>query len=374
MRILYCLDGTYNSGGKERIIIGKANQLAKMGYEVAILTSEQMGKGDFFSLEGVKRYDSDVNFSETNTSNILSKTIKTLQKRKQYHTYLKAITEEFRPDVIISTFGYEIGVVANFSFKGKKILESHFAKNFRLQRNRKGVWGLIDRYKTKQDERYVGKYDKFVCLTKESLNHWKAYTKDLTVISNFIEKRTTTPAKLKNKKVIAVGRLTHLKGYDRMIKAWGMVTSLHPDWILEIYGEGELREELQSQINDNSLSERIKLQGALKDIHSKYLESSIFVMTSHAEGFGIVIVEAMEAGLPIVSFDFPCGPKDLVKNGENGILVRNGDIDGLAEAIIKLIKSEELRVRMGREAYNNSKQYYQEEIMGQWDQLFKSLQ
>lgn len=371
MKILYCLDGTYNSGGKERIVIAKANYLAAAGHEVFIVTSEQKGREDFFPLQGVKRIDTDIDFRSIASQDPIRKAINYSSKHRNYRNQLEKIIRETTPDIIISTFGYEVDTVADIKFGGKKILESHFTKNFRIYRGRKGIWKLIDRYKTRQDKKNLKKFHRFVCLTREDKNNWG--DAGIEVINNFISKKTEKAASLDEKRVLSVGRLTHQKGYDRLIKAWEEVHNTFPDWQLDIYGDGPLRDKLQKQIEESGLGECVRLNGAVKDIHNKYMESSAFVMTSHYEGMPMVMLEAMEAGLPIISFDFECGPKDLIEEGVNGLLVKNGDIDGLAQAIIKIISDKELRKKMGQASFRMAGQYMQESIMAKWQELFNHL-
>lgn len=175
------------------------------------------------------------------------------------------------------------------------------------------------------------------------------------------------------KQVIAAGRYVGQKGFDRLVAAWQKVVNRHPDWVLKIYGDGWMREQLWQQIMDLGIEESCYLEHTAHDIATKFQESSIFVLSSRFEGFGLVIVEAMSCGLPVVSFTCHCGPRDIISDEIDGLLVSEGDIDKLAEGINRLIEDEELRKKMGEMARLKANNYKIEHIGEQWIALFKTL-
>ena len=130
------------------------------------------------------------------------------------------------------------------------------------------------------------------------------------------------------------------------------VNEKHSAWILEIYGEGSLRKELQDKIDSLNLTDTLVLKDNEKNIQSKYLEGSIYVMSSRYEGMPMVLLEAMSYGLPLVSFDCPCGPKDIIKDGKNGFLIKFGNTNEMAEKINYLIENENERIKMGKKSKN----------------------
>ena len=222
------------------------------------------------------------------------------------------------------------------------------------------------------DERLVRRFDRFVVLTEEDSKMWGEMP-GIRVIpnaANFIaEKYSDCTAK----RVIAVGRLDYQKSFDRLILVWEKVHQQMPDWTLDIFGQGEWQEMLQGMIDDRGLQDCIRLMGPTKNIGKEYSESSMLVMSSHYEGFPMVMIEAMACGLPAVSFDFKCGPKDIIKEGGNGLAVPDGDLDGLAEAMISLMKDEELRKRMGEEAKKVVETFSEERVMEKWLDLFEEI-
>jgi glycosyltransferase involved in cell wall biosynthesis len=146
-----------------------------------------------------------------------------------------------------------------------------------------------------------------------------------------------------------------------------------PDWRLDIFGQGEWQEMLQGMIDERGLQETVKLNEPTKNIGQEYSESSMIVMSSHYEGFPMVMIEAMACGLPAVSFDFKCGPRDIIHEGENGLLVKDGDIDGLAEAMMTLMRDDELRKRMGENAKKVVDTYSEEKVMKMWVELLEEI-
>lgn len=171
--------------------------------------------------------------------------------------------------------------------------------------------------------------------------------------------------------MIAVGRYTQQKGFDLLIEAWRIVAEKHPDWNLRIYGGGDRTEFLA--LKDKYHLKTLYLEEQTQNIIQKYCESSIFVLSSRYEGFGMVITEAMSCGVPLVSFTCPCGPRDIIHNNEDGPLVENGDIEQLAEKICYLIENDTIRKEMGRMAKINSKRFKIENISKEWEALFNHL-
>ena len=169
-----------------------------------------------------------------------------------------------------------------------------------------------------------------------------------------------------------MGRYAHQKGFDMLIEAWKIVADLHPEWVLTIYGEGD-DGTLKRLIDKYNLHNSCLLKPATQEIVNKYCESSIFVLSSRYEGFGLVITEAMACGVPPIAFDCPCGPKDIINNFKDGILVKSEDINELADKICFLIEKENIRKEMGIKARKSSERFKIEHITMQWESLFEKL-
>lgn len=373
MRIIYNIAGTFNSGGMERVLANKANYLVKMGYEVIIVTTDQNNRNSFFALdENIKMYDLGINYGENNGKSIYNKLLNYPIKQYKHKKRLTVLLKELEPDLVISMFCNDASFISKIKDGSKKILEIHFSRFKRLQYGRKGLWRLADKWRYLTDAKVVERFDQFVVLTEEDKGYWGKLS-NIKVIPNARTFTVSHPSTLEHKKVIAVGRLNHQKGFDRLIKAWEIVNREISDWTLEIVGEGELQEELQNLIDELGLSDKIILGKTDTDMMSVYKKASILAMSSYYEGLPMVLLEAQATGLPIVSFACKCGPKDVIKDGVNGFLVPEGDIEGLAQKLIVLIKDETLRKQMGEKAYFDSEKYEENTIMGQWITLFNSL-
>jgi len=175
------------------------------------------------------------------------------------------------------------------------------------------------------------------------------------------------------KKVVAAGRLTQQKGFDRLIPAWSPIARTHPDWCLEIYGKGPERGPLQELIDNHGLTDAIRLMGPTDRLGHAFAQSSIFVLSSRWEGLPMVILEAMSKGLPVVSFDCPTGPEEVVVNDRNGVLVPEGDVPAMTAALHHLIEDEELRARLGNGALATAAEYDMEIIGQKWLELIGGL-
>ena len=214
-------------------------------------------------------------------------------------------------------------------------------------------------------------FNRFIVLTESSRIEWSL--SNFTVIPNPLPFQPEKTAKLTNKKVLAVGKQSYQKGYDRLLEVWNNVSKSHPDWQLEIYGKLNSDLGLENYLWKNDLEASVHFYPPVSNIEKKYLDSSIYVLSSRFEGFGMVLIEAMIHGLPCIAFDCPHGPADIITNSEDGILIKNGDTIAFANALIELIENHNKRIEMGKLAKENVKRYLPENIMPQWDALFREL-
>ena len=220
-------------------------------------------------------------------------------------------------------------------------------------------------------DRQVRRLERFVVLTNEDSQNWSGFD-NVIVIPNPIEKFPVVISDCSRKHAIAVGRYTWQKGFDLLIRAWKYVYAKHPEWVLDIYGPGNY-EVYRQQVVNEGLSSVVKCHEADSDIFARFAESSIFILSSRYEGLPLVLGEAMATGLPIVSFCCPCGPKDIISDGKDGILVENGNVEKLAESIIYLIENETIRKQYGQLGRKTAFRYNEKSIMGLWIDLFNKL-
>ena len=198
----------------EKVVLGKANYLAEKGYEVFIVTTEQKGRESFFDIDRrIECHDLDINYENENNSSFIKKLTSFKYKQKLHKRRLEEYIRMKKPDIVVSTFGNEVNFLYNIKDGSKKILEIHFSRFFRLQLKRKGIWELVDRYRSKVDRKKVEKYDRFVVLTHEDKRYWDG-VKNIEVIPNFIAIHDKN-ADMNSKKAIAVGRFSYQKGYGK---------------------------------------------------------------------------------------------------------------------------------------------------------------
>ena len=376
MKIIYCTHSTYNPGGMERVLLNKVTYLSALPeWEVSVVTTDQHQRPSFYPFpEKVRMTDLEINYSDDNDKGIWKKITSYLCKRKEHKRKLTALLLKEKPDIVVSLYPSESSFIPDIKDGSKKVLELHFNKFFRIQYGRKGIIGLIDRWRTRQDERIVRRFDKFVVLTNEDKGYWGGLP-NIEVIPNAAIHVSKNYSEVKNKRVIAVGRLDYQKGFDRLIQAWKLVqhTGRFSDWKLDIFGQGECREMLQQMIDKQGLQNTVKINPPTNAILNEYVHSSLLVMSSNYEGFGMVLVEAMSCGVPVISFDCKCGPKDIIQPGINGLLVPNGDIQALADAMMKVMEDEAYRKMLSLNARKVVDTYSEQAVMSQWILLFTSI-
>lgn len=377
MKIFYVYTALLTKGGADRVVTEKANWLAEHGYDITIVTDTQLGREPVFSLSPkVKLYDLAIDFSQE-YGHILP--LRAWWYYILMGRYKKALSKYLineKPDIVITTLGRELDFLPYLKDGSIKIGESHIAReysrNFHLMEQKGGVHKCLAKLWRRKQEKDVSRLDGLVLLTKQDAESWKGVTQTF-VIPNSLPFYPDRMSPCGMKRAICVGRLNEQKGYEYLIDAWSLVIMKHPDWILDVFGYGEIKAELQKRINERGLENSLKLNEPTSAIMEEYLNSSIYIMSSRYEGFGMVLIEAMACGVPCVSFDCPYGPSDIIRNGEDGLLVEHLNTQALADGICKLIENPELRKKFGKSARKNVLRFSREMVMQQWVDLFESL-
>ena len=213
--------------------------------------------------------------------------------------------------------------------------------------------------------------DRVVLLTNEDRKKYAFLGPEKTaVIPNIRSFYPDTAAGLENKKIITVGRLQPQKGYDILLAFADRLKEALPDWKITIFGDGEMEESLKKTIREKALESFVAIHEPVKSIQEELLDSSLYLMTSRNEGLPMVLIEAQACGLPIVSFDCPEGPRDIIHDGEDGFLIPVGDIGLMVDKIIEIAKTPQMRTEMGKPARQNSGNYSSETIVREWTRLF----
>lgn len=373
MKIVFLYDALALYGGIEKILIDKMNLLSMLpGYQIYIITTNQGEHPISFPLnDKVKHIDLNIRFHTIYQYSLFKRYYQLYKLNKIFKRRLTKCIENIQPDIITATTIHFTSQVINLRYKAKKIIECHSCKYDKIS---KASWQskIIDFIKNFHAIKYVKKADAFVALTQESAQEW-SMTHNATIIPNMINHINTKYDYQPQKRVIAVGRLEYQKGFDLLINSWCEVNKKHPDWSLHIFGDGSLKQTLKEQINKNKLSNVITIHEPTKNIYDEYAKSSIFVLSSRFEAFGLVLAEAMSQGLPCIAFDCPYGPRNIIKKNENGILVENLNTTSLYMQINYLIENEDKRRQLGEKAKKDIERFYPESIIRQWTDLYKKI-
>ena len=371
-KIAYVVTDYTNSGGIERVLSNKANYFVNLDYDILIITfAHNREKKPFFHFDDrIKFYELYLPLSEYKLN---SKRMRGLFAEK-----LRELLEEIKPDITVG-IGLDLGFYTYLSKDGSvKILESHFSKYKRkLKMIEMDKW-LLTRfipfiYYYKQT-RLVKQYDRFVVLTEEDKESWKGVD-NIAVIPNSLSFVPKEKSKVISKNIIAIGRFATQKGFDKLLKIWKDVSPHFPDWHLNIYGSGTNRKKkkLEDYIAKHNLSNTTELKAPTSNIVEEFLNSSIYAMTSRYEGLPMVLIEAMACGVPPVSYACKCGPRDVIKDQEDGFLVDVNDKNTFIERLSQLMENENLRKKMGQAASENILRLSEDKVMKQWIELFDEL-
>lgn len=377
MHILYIYAEVTIKGGTDKVLVEKANWLVNHGYEVTVLTEAQMGRPLSFDLDDkVRHVDMGLDFNKQYSEGALKRFMIYFSLMKEYKKLLNRTLLELHPDIVITAMGRSLSLLSAMKDGSIKIGEAHTTKDhlrsLHLMEEKGGLFFLVAKYMRWKMCRSVSKLNALVLLTQKDAYDWKSIVKTY-VIPNPISFFPKEGAKLENKQVIMVGRYNDAKGYDYLIPAWVIVHQRHPDWILNVFGSGELHDDVERWVKERNLEQTIILNDPTDHIMEKYLESSICVLSSRYEGFSLVILESMSCGVPVVSFDCPHGPRNIIRNEEDGLLIEYLNTQALADGICRLIEDEKLRKCLGEKARLNILRFSKDNVMNRWDMLLKKL-
>lgn len=380
MKIAYVLDDLDAAGGIQAVTRAKAAALAAIpGNEVVLVTANDSRETVSSLPGGVKVVHLGVNYYEDDWKGFLYVLKGILVRRRRHARALRNVLDELEPDIVISVGQSEKFMIPRLS-RGrpwKTVREFHYSGTYRKDYARL-QGGLRSRLVAAVSDFYEfglgkGNYDATVVLTRQDREeNWRG-RKGVHVIPNPCILRPERASSLDGLRVVAVGRLVPVKGFHLLIQAWEKVASVHPEWELEIWGDGPERDSLQRLVREKGLEDHVFLRGVTDDVQGKLLQSSMLVFSSLFEGFGMVLVEAMACGVPCVAFACPCGPRDVISPEEDGLLVPTGDTEQLAGTIIRLMDQPELRRTMGAAARRKAARYTLDAIAAEWMNLFREL-
>jgi glycosyltransferase involved in cell wall biosynthesis len=332
MKIMFVIHSLGHMGGAEKVLVMLANYLSEHRHDISILTMDN--KKIIFNLHTKISIYQNVNKDEKKSQHFLKLPLSINQV-----IHMKTIMFSKKPDIVIS-FISGMNILATISAKLSNIpiLLSEHSSYHRGVKNK--FWKFLRRV-------VYPLANGVVILTEEDKDKYH-YVKNLNIIPNPLV-LSSNYKKIKRKKIIlGVGRLHPVKGFDMLIRAYAKLDL--KDWKLVIAGEGEERKNLEVLIDTLNMTDNIELPGLVQDMEPYYRESSIYVLSSRSEGFPGGLCESMGYGCACIAFDCPTGPKEIITDGVDGILVEANNIDKLSEEINKLVMSADQRGFLGRNA------------------------
>ena len=350
MKILLTIGDITLKGGAERVVSNLANAYAQIGLDVEILSFYKSGDKEAFEL------DNRVKLSYMHQ--------KSFDKKRKNFFY--KMSYKFIESYILKR-----------DFKDKDFIIFNNSPHFPLFKNKNTKYIRINH--TASKGRYLKRYDYFdalVLIATGEIDFWKKHHKSVAIIPNFLPNISNLNTNYSQKVVVSVGRLSKEKGFLRLIDIWKLIqdSSEFKDWKLHIVGDGELKEKIENKIKDLNLTNSIILKPFTKDVESEYLSASIYAMTSHFEGFGMVLIEAQSYALPTISFDIATGPRDIIENEKSGYLIEDNNLNEYATKLKTLMQDENLRAKMGTKSKEIVKSKFSKDVvMKQWMELFERI-
>ena len=360
MKVLFVTDAFAVWGGMERVLADKMNYLAeRYDNKIILLTINQGNHSIPFPLHSqIKHVNLDINMHQQYAYH----GIRRLQKRWQLKHLLKnklnSFLQQINVDIISCVKLDFVGTLNQVRGSIPLVVESHtMCKAEKIEEagwlRRLNVWNF---------KQHVRKANAVVALTKDDANDWRKYNRQVWVVPNVVHLNNSNNLSSHNeKRVIFVGRNSKQKDLDSLLRIWSIVYSRHSDWTLDIYTDCEID------------APGVSVFKPVANIMEPYCKSSMIVLTSLFEPFGLVMPEAMSCGLPVVAFDCPYGPADIITNGVDGFLIKNRDVDEFANRVCQLMEDNDLRIRMGQAAVKASQRYRADAIMPKWKDLFERL-
>lgn len=384
MKIRFLVFDIYGMGGTVRTVLNVTNYLAQNGYDIEIISVFRHRKVPFFGIDPrikivvlhdvANRKKDDKSFRAQTANRLLKMKSKLIHPDDEgyhffslltdikMHNYLKGIDS----GILVTTRPSFNIFASKYANKGVHLIgQEHLNFSIYPERLKKSIlkhYINLDCLATLTDEDTVD--------YKKLLAHGKVEVKKIT---NSIPKLQGVVSSLTSKTIIAAGRLVPQKGFDLLIEAFKIVNEKHPDWKLKIYGTGRERANLENLIEQHKLYNHVILMGATQHIDVELSKASIYALSSRFEGFGMVIVEAMQCGVPVVSFDCPKGPSEIIDHNRDGILVEDGNVELFAKSLMQLISDSRKREKFAKQAIQNVKRFEIDEIGMIWTKTIDEI-
>lgn len=371
MRLLYVNNALAIHGGLERIITDKVNWLAaNTDHEIYVVTFDQGNHPTAFPLHSLVRHtDLGVLFHQQYRYSGVKRWKCNYKLHRLLRQRLREKIQEIAPDIIVCCQKQFVPDVEQSRGRIPLVFECHSAYLAGVFEH----FSFIQRLRNKSYDRYIRKVQKVVALTNGDAAEWRKVNPQVEVIPNMVHlNETGLCSDCRSKSAIFVGRYTAQKDIGSLLRIWRIVNSRHPDWQLHLYG-GYGNEPGKWQREVSRMNANVFIHKPTSQVFDRYRESSMLLLTSLHEPFGLVLPEAMSCGLPVVSFDCPYGPADIINDGVDGFLIKDRDIEAFANRVCQLIDDEALRVEVGKAAIASSQRYQASLIMPLWIKMFKQV-
>lgn len=384
MKIAFLCNNFKSLNGVERAWSQKLSLLAEHpSYDVYLITYNQYGAPFSFPIsDKVHHIDLASRYISRCSFHGLYQYIDRYRSERTFRKELNQTLEKLNPDIIVCADMHvaDLRAVLLSTVHAVRVVECHCGKAGYyedIKRFSRLLKRLKERILKKQLISAIRKFDKVVVMTEAEKEDWHLMDKVVCIpnmlITYPVQEPDTTHVK---KRVISVGRYAYAKGYDMLLESWRIVQQTYPDWSLHIYGshDGSVGEygRLQEQIKQHQIG-NVFLHQSTNDIYSCYTKSDFYVMSSRYESFGLVLIEAMSCGLPVISFDCKYGPQSIVQDGETGVLLPRNNIKEMASVICSMIENDKERQRMAVRSRQESKKYHPQNIMPIWHEFYESL-
>lgn len=363
-----------NYGGIEKQVTTLANELSKE-YEVEIISLYDILSGEsFYQLGDKVKVKYIFNFGPNKDK------IKDALKKFKLITLIKQLCKALK---ILYTKYFGLGKIIK-NLNTDILISSRIEFSKQIKRN--DIITISQEHSFIDNEKYIKKVRKsfkhikyLIVMTKgakEKYDEWLKNEKikpEVIVIPNIIkENKSGKISNLNNRQIISVGRLEDVKDFYTLILVFSVIVKKYPNYILKIIGEGSMREKLEEQIKKCNLQKKVILTGRRteNEINNELIKSDVFVLTSKSESFSLVLCEAMNFGVPCIAFDVDVGPREIIQDGKNGFLIENRNVDLMIERLDELLYNISLRRFLGSNSYNVAKNYYSENIINKWKNIF----
>lgn len=373
MKIMYIIRSLANAHGVERTFIDKACYLAEHGHQVIMVTYEQGCHVYAYPISPlVECVDLNCRYFTLFNYSLIKRQYEAWKIKRSFLHRIHTLVFDRLPDIVVaSTYeGEFMNEIISLKSNTRVVLESHSA----FVGYMKGG-NLKSRIHKKFVLQKIKHCDLLIALTHGDAECWQKYVQNIVVVPNPIcqyPELIKGVCEKEKGRIIAVGSLQNVKRFDRLIDAFALIALKYPEWSVDIFGEGPDKLTLDNMVKSHDLVGRVNFKGKTNDVYIEYQKSQFLVLSSDYEGFGLVLIEAMACGIPVVSTDCPFGPSEIVENGVTGILAKMDAFD-LASKMEWMITHDEERIEMGKNARLAASRYKKEIVMKEWERAYQSV-